>query len=217
MRIKMKHFLPVTFLTILAASPAAFAQKWEVGVAGGGSFYTSQTISNPAGNGDAKLDNGFILSAWLGNNSSGPIGGELRYDYEQSNLKLSSGGGDASFGARTNALHYDMVLRFASREARVSPFIVAGGGFKEYTGTGKEQVFQPLSDIALLTQTSQLKPLVSVGGGIKFQVASNVLFRVEVHDFLTPFPEKVIAPALGSKVGGWLSDFAATAGISFTF
>jgi len=217
MRIIMKHFLPVTFLTVLLFVPAAFAQKWEVGVAGGGSFFTSETITNPAGNGEAKLANGLIVSAWLGNNSSGPIGGEFRYDYEQSNLKLSSNGTDVSFGARTHSIHYDVALRFASRESRVSPFIVAGAGFRDYMGTGKEQVFQPLSNIALLTQTSQLKPLVSVGGGIKFQVAQNVLFRVEVHDFLTPFPEKVIAPALGSKVGGWLQDFAATAGISFTF
>src|SRR5579864_3267926 len=218
MRINMKHFLPFTFLTLLAAAPAAFAQKWEVGVAGGGSFYTSQTFTNPAGNGEGKLANGFILSGWLGNNTGGQIGGELRYDYEQSDLKLSSNGTSVSFGgARTNAIHYDMVLRFAAHESRVSPFIAAGVGVKDYSGTGKEQVFQPLSDAALLTKTSQFKPLISVGGGIKFQVASNVQFRVEVHDFLTPFPDKVIAPALGSKVGGWLSDFAATAGLSFSF
>ena len=212
----MKQFLPITFLVLLAA-PAAFAQRWEVGVAGGGSFYTSQTVSNPSGSGEAKFGNGFIVSAWLDNNSSGAIGGELRYDYEQSNLNLSSGGASTSLSGRSNAVHYDMALRFASHEARVSPYVVAGAGFKQYSGTGTEQVFQPLSNIALLTQTSQLEPLVSVGGGVKFQVASNVLFRVEVHDFLTPFPTKVIAPAAGSKIGGWLSDFAATAGISFTF
>jgi hypothetical protein len=199
----MKHFLPFTFLTLLATAPAAFAQNWEVGVAGGGNFYTSQTFTNPAGNAEAKLASGFIVSAWLGNNTSGPFGGELRYDYEHSDLKLTSNGTSVSFGgAQTHAIHYD---------------VVAGGGFKDYSGTGKEQVFQSLSNIALLTKTNQLKPLISVGGGIKFQVASNVQFRVEIHDFLTPFPDKVIAPALGSKVGGWLSDFAATAGLSFSF
>jgi len=217
MRTMMKHFLPVMFLMLAAVSPAAFAQKWEVGVAGGGSFYTSQSFTSPSGSAEGKLANGFIVSGWLGNNSSGPIGGEIRYDYEQSDLRLSSAGTQVSFGARTHAIHYDFVLRFGSHESKVTPFIVGGAGIKDYVGTGKEQVFQPLSDIALLTQTSQFKPLVSVGGGVKFQVANNVQFRVEVHDFLTPFPEKVIAPALGSKVGGWLSDFAATAGLSFSF
>jgi opacity protein-like surface antigen len=214
----MKHFLPFTFLTLLATAPLAFAQSLEVGAGGGGNFYTSQTFANPAGNAAAKLASGFIVSAWLDNNTSGPLGGELRYDYEHSDLKLSSNGTSVSFGgARTNAIHYDAVLHFAPHEARVIPYVTGGVGIKDYSGTGKEQVFQPLSEIALLTKTSQFKPLIAVGGGIKFQVASNVTFRVELHDFLTPFPDKVIAPALGSKVGGWLSDFAATAGISFSF
>jgi hypothetical protein len=214
----MKHFLPFTFLTLLATAPAAFAQNWEVGAGGGGNFYTSQTFTNPAGNASAKLASGFIVSAWLDNNTSGQFSGELRYDYEHSDLKLSSGGTDVSFGgAQTNAIHYDAVFRFASHEARVSPYVTGGVGIKDYSGTGTEQVFQPLSDIALLTKTSQFKPLLVVGGGVKFQIASNVIFRVELHDFLTPFPDKVIAPALGSKVGGWLSDFAAMAGISFSF
>ena len=213
----MKHFLPITFFALLAAGPAALAQKWEVGVGGGGNFYTSQTFTNPVGHADAKLANGFAVSAWLGNNSSKLIGGELRYDYEQSDLKLSSGGTNVSFGAHTNAIHYDFLLNFAPKESRISPFVAGGAGVKVYTGTGKEQAFQPLSNIALLTKTSQLKPLVSVGAGIKFHVASAVQFRVEVHDYLTPFPKDVIAPAAGSKIGGWLSDFVALAGLSFTF
>jgi len=214
----MKHFLPFTFFAVLAVAPAAFAQKWEVGVGGGGSFYTAQSVTNVLGNADAKLANGYIVSAWLGNNSGKTLGGELRYDYEQSDLKLSSGGTSASFGAHTNAIHYDFVLNFnRSNEARVAPFLAAGAGVKVYTGTGKEQAFQPLSNIALLTKTSEIKPLVSVGGGVKFRVASAVQFRVEVRDYLTPFPKNVIAPALGSKVGGWLSDFVAMAGLSFTF
>ena len=212
----MKHFLPITFLALLAA-PLALAQKWEVGVGGGGNFYTSQTFTSPAGSADAKLANGIAVSAWLGNNSSKLIGGELRYDYEQSDLKLSSGGTNVSFGAHTNAVHYDFVLNFAGKESGVAPFVAAGAGIKVYTGTGTEQAFQPLSNIALLTKTSQFKPLVSVGAGVKFHVARAVQFRVEIHDYLTPFPKDVIAPTTTSKVGGWLSDFVAMAGLSFTF
>src|SRR5579864_1363863 len=183
----MKHFLPVTFFVVLAAAPAALAQKWEVGVAGGGSFYTSKSFTNPLGNADAKLANGFIVSGWLGNNSGRLLGGELRYDYEQSSLQLSSGGTNVSFGAHTQAVHYDFVLNFASHEARVSPFVAAGAGVKVYSGTGQEQAFQPLSNIALLTKTNQLKPMVSVGGGVKFRISSAIQFRAEVHDYLTPF------------------------------
>jgi Outer membrane protein beta-barrel domain len=217
MEMNMRHFLPITFVVLLATAPAALAQKWEVGLGGGGSFYTSQSFTNPAGNASGKLASGFILSGWLGNNSGKTWGGELHYDFEKSDLKLSSGSTNVNFGAHTNAIHYDAVLNFASKEARMSPFISAGGGVKVYSGTGKEQAFQPLSNIALLTKTSQLEPLVSVGGGVKFNLTSATQFRIEAHDYLTPFPSKVIAPSLGSKVGGWLSDLVVMAGISFTF
>ena len=213
----MKHFVSVMFVALAASAPMAFAQRWEVGIAGGGNFYTSQTFKNAVGNADAGLANGFAVSAWLGNNTSNVVGGELRYDYERSDLKLSSGGTQVNFGAQTNAIHYDFLLHFAPSESPVRPFVAAGGGVKHYSGTGAEQAFQPLSNIALLTKTSQIEPLVSIGGGLKFNLAKSVHLRLEVHDYLTPFPKNVIAPAQGSKVGGWLSDFVVSAGLSFAF
>jgi hypothetical protein len=213
----MKHFLSVMFLSLLALAPAAMAQRWEVGVGGGGSFYTSQTIQNPLGNVNAGLSDGYAVSAWLDNNIGNFFGGELRYDYENPNLQLSSGGTKASFGAHTNAIHYDFLVHFAPTEARIRPFLAAGAGIKTYTGAGTEQAFQPLSNIALLTKGDDITALVSVGGGIKFLVAKSVILRLEAHDYLTPFPTNVIAPALGSKAGGWLSDFVVEAGLSFAF
>jgi hypothetical protein len=213
----MKHFASVMFFTLLASAPAALAQRWEVGVAGGGSFYTQQTFKNAAASANAGLANGFAASAWLGNNGSNLFGGELRYDYERSDLKLSSGGTSVNFGGQTNAIHYDFLLHFTPSESHVRPFVAAGAGVKVYSGTGTEQAFQPLSNVALLTKTSELKALVSVGGGVKISLAKNAMLRLEVHDFLTPFPKNVIAPAQGSTFGGWLSDFVAQAGISFAF
>ena len=49
----MRHFLSITFFALTALASAAFAQKWEVGAAGGGSFFTSETVTNPAGNAQA--------------------------------------------------------------------------------------------------------------------------------------------------------------------
>jgi len=213
----MKHLLSITFVTLLATAPAAFAQKWEVGVAGGGSFSTSQTFKNPVGNADAGFSNGLAASAWLGNNGSGLISGELRYDYEHTNLKLSSGGTNVSFGAMTNAIHYDFVLHFAPSESHIRPFVAAGAGVKLFSGTGREPESQPLSNIALLTKTSQMEPLVSVGGGVKVALSRSVQLRLEAHDFLSPFPKNVIAPSPGSTVSGWLQDFVIMAGLSFTF
>ena len=218
MRDTMKHFLSLMFLAIAVAAPAAFAQKWEIGFAAGGSFLTSETISNPAGNADATRDPGLAVSAWLDNNiGSGLFGGELRYDHENGDLKLSSGGTSARFASQSNAVHYDFLYNFASSESVVRPFIAAGGGVKWYSGTGTEQVYQPLANIAVFSDVRDLRPLVSVGAGVKFNVAKAMLLRLEVHDYLTPFPSNLIAPVNGSSVGGWLQDFVVSAGLSFGF
>jgi Outer membrane protein beta-barrel domain len=214
----MKHFLSLMFLALAAAAPLAFAQKWEVGVGAGGSFQTSETITNPAGDANAGRDAGLAVSAWLDNNiGSGVFGGELRYDHEAGDLKLSSNGTTVKFGSQSNAVHYDVVINFASSESAVRPFIEAGAGVKWYTGTGTEQVYQPLSNIAVFSDVKDLRALVSVGAGLKFNIAKSVLLRLEVHDYLTPFPNQLIAPVNGSTVGGWVNDLVAQVGIGFAF
>jgi hypothetical protein len=213
----MKHFRFTAFLIMLACMPSMFGQKWEVGGGVGASFYTSQDYKNAVSAAKAGLSDGLLASFWLENNSSNLVGGELRYDYENTNLKLSSGSSSVSFGANTHAFHYDFHLHFTPRGSRVRPFVAAGGGVKLYRGTGKEAAFQPLSSLALLTKANEITGLVSVGAGIKLAVARALQLRFEVHDYLTPFPKTVIAPAQGSKVSGWLQDFVASAGLSVTF
>lgn len=212
----MKHLVPVLFLASVVATPAAFAQKWEVGIGAGGSFFTSQTITNPAGNADVTRQPGVALSAWIDNTiGSGLFGGELRYDYEMGDLKLSSGGTSTTFASRSNAIHYDFQFNFASSEAAVRPFVEAGGGVKWYSGTGTEQVFQPLSNIAVFSDVRDVRPLVSVGGGVKFNIAKSTMMRLEVHDYLTSFPSNLIAPVNGSSGGGWFQDIVVSAGLSW--
>jgi hypothetical protein len=214
----MKHILPLMSLAIAVATPAAFAQKWEVGFGVGGSFLTSDTIDSPAGNASATRNPGIAESVWLDNTiGSGLFGGELRYDHENGDLKLSSGGTSTTFGSQSNAIHYDFNVNFASSEAAIRPFVEAGGGVKWYSGTGTEQVVQPLSNIAVFSDVRDMRPLISVGAGIKFNVAKSTLLRIEVHDYLTPFPSTLIAPVTGNNVSGWLQDFVVSAGLSFAF
>jgi len=212
----MKHFSLLLTLA-LACAPAVLAQKWEVGVGIGGAFNNAQKFTNAIGTADASLSNGMAASAWLGNNLHGRIGGEVRYDYEMTNLRLSSGGTSASFGANTQAVHYDVLFHFTSQEASIRPFVAAGAGVKFFHGTGTETAFQPLQGIALLTKTSETKGLVSLGGGIKFNLNRLLQLRVEAHEYITPFPTKVIAPAQGSKTSGWLMDFVPMGALAITF
>src|SRR6266849_5842218 len=200
----------------VAVTPAAMAQRWEVGGGAGGGFYTSQDVSAPGGSAAAKIQSNVAGSAWLDNNGGGHWGGEVRYDYQRGDLQLSSGGTQATFGAETHALHYDFLWHATPNGSKIRPFLAAGGGIKVYQGTGTEAAFQPLSSFALLTKDQDLTGLISVGGGVKVQVAPHIQFRLDVHDYVTRFPNKVITPNQNSKVGGWLQAIVPIASIVFT-
>ena len=201
----------------LALIPGAFAQRWEVGGAVGGGFYNSHDVSAPGGTASAKILSNISGSAWVGNNGRARWGGEFRFDYQLGDLQLNQNGTQTTFGANSYAIHYDVLYHFAETEARVRPFVSAGAGLKGYRGTGTEAAFQPLSGFALLSKQQDLTGLVSIGAGIKVALTPHIQVRVEVHDYMTPFPNKVITPARGASVGGWMQDFVPAVGLAYTF
>jgi hypothetical protein len=201
----------------LALAPAALAQKWEFGAGVGGSTYPSHDVKNGSATAQANIETNLAASVWLDENSQGHWGGEARYDYERGDLQLKSGNSTATFGAESHAMHYDFVAQSGGRESRARLFLAAGGGVKIYRGTGAEQPFQPLSQFALLTKTTDLRPLVSVGAGLKWQLSHALQIRLEVHDYMTPFPKEVITPNFNSSVSGWLHNLVPMGGISYTF
>jgi hypothetical protein len=174
-------------------------------VSGGGGSATTGFKSGPA------------FGGVVGHNLYPHLSGEVRYGYLMSDLKLSSGGNQASFNGMAHVLHYDLLIHPNRRGSKVQPFVAAGGGMKLFRGTGKEAAYQPLNEFAYLTRTGEVKPMISVGAGAKVTVAPNVLVRVEFRDYITPFPKEVIAPAPGAKISGWLHHFVPLVGISFTF
>jgi hypothetical protein len=197
---------------------AAWGQKWEVGGAVGGGFYTSSDIPAPGSpaSAAATIQTNLQGSVWLGNDSPGKWGGELRYDYQMGDLHLSQGSTTASFAAHSQAIHYDLLWNFLGNESPVQPFLAVGAGIKIFQGTGAQVLYQPLSNIALLTQAQDLVPMASGGAGLKFKIAPHVNLRLDVHDYLTPFPKQVITPVSG-KTPSWLQDFVPAAGLSFVF
>jgi hypothetical protein len=199
----------------LALAPAAIAQKWEFGGGAGGGFYTSQDVTSAAGSAAAKIQTNIVGSALLGNNGQGRWGGELRYEYQRGALELSQGSTNATFDAHTHQFHYDVLWHTNSAGSRIRPFVSVGGGVKLYQGTGSEVVYQPLSNFALLTKQQDLTPMVSAGAGVKFRIGSRMQVRFDVHDYLSPFPKKVITPNTGAKTGGWLQDFVPMISLAF--
>jgi Outer membrane protein beta-barrel domain len=218
MRFNSRSVALLAFLSGLGAGlPACWAQKWEVGALGGGSFYMDASVSSPSGSGNAGIKPGMAAGAFVGNNLNKNFGGELRYEYLTGDLKVSGNGGEATFAGNSQAIHYDMLFHFAPTEARVRPFVSAGGGVKIYSGTGNPTVTQPASNLALLTNTHQTAGLGVFGGGFKAAISKNISLRVEVKDFLSPFPKQVIAPAPGAKIGSILNEIVVMAGLGIAF
>ena len=213
----MKSICTSIFAALVVIAPACFAQKWEVGGLTGGGFSTGLTVSNALATASTGLANGLAFGAVLGQNLYPGVSGELRYAYHFSDLQISGSGQSASFRGVTHSLHYDILLHPRSTRSRAQPFVAAGGGMRVFSGVGTESPYQPLSNLALLTKTQQWMPMVTFGGGVKFAVAPRVALRFEVRDYLTRFPTKVIAPAPGARLSGWLHDFVPMAGITFVF
>jgi len=199
----------------LGSLPAALAQKWEFGGGVGTGFYTPKDITSPAGTASAKIDSNIAGSAWIGNDK-GRWAGEIRYDYQRGALALNQDSTHATFGAESHAMHYDFLWQPSSGEARVRPFVSFGGGIKIYRGTGTEAVVQPLSKIALLTKAQDLLPMASLGAGFKVALSPRLQLRLELHDYLTPFPKQVITPAVNGSVGSmWINDFVPMVALAF--
>lgn len=209
--------LSLLFLGLLFIPSAVYAQRWEFGAGAAGTFYTSRNVSAASLKAKAGFDNGWGATAWLGNDMYKYLSGELRYMYQNNALKLEGNGQTYTFGARSQSIHYDFLLHATPRGSKIRPFVAAGAGFRGYEGTGREVAVQPLSNVAFLTKTTEWVPLVSVGGGIKFQAAKHVSFRAEFRDYLTPVPRNLITPAPGVKIDGWYNNFVALFGVSFLF
>jgi hypothetical protein len=207
----------VYLLTAILIALPAFAQKYEFGVQGGISFYDKKTVTNARGSADAGFKLGYAAGFTIGHNMYQHIGGEVRYTFLQNVMKLNSGSTEATFGSQAHAIHYDFLIHAKGLDSPVRPYVAFGGGIKYYRGTGAEQTFQPLGNIAILTKTSDTKGLASVGGGVKLKMTDKIWLRLDVHDYLTPFPKNIIAPNSGSSVGGWMNNIVGTGGITFTF
>jgi Outer membrane protein beta-barrel domain len=214
---RLYRMLGVCGLGLMAMAPSVMAQRWEFGGGIGGSFYLSRDISNGSAKASAGIDTNIASGVWLGEDLSNKWGGEVRYDYQRGDAQLSSGGVSTSSSGESHAIHYDILWHVTPRGSKVRPFLGAGAGIKVYRVTGQELVSQPLSQFALLTKGNELEPLLSLGAGIKWQVAPSFQVRIEVHDYITPFPKEIITPNVGSHVAGVLQNIVPMLAIAYTF
>jgi hypothetical protein len=212
----MKKTVGIFAFLAMAAFPA-LAQDWEVGGVAGGSFLPGVSVSSPLGSATTGFKTGFTVGAFVSQSVSKHFSGEIRYSYMQSDLKLSSGGSTADFSGNAHLVHYDILYHPAKSLAKAQPFIAFGGGMKIFQGTGTEAAVQPLSQFGYFTKTHEVKPMASVGVGVRMQISKRAYLRAEVRDFITPFPKEVIAPAPGASFGSILHDIVPMVGISYAY
>jgi hypothetical protein len=213
MRLIARYLLMLCFLSWAAA----LAQEWELGAHGGFGYPLNPDVTSAAGSGSAGLKYGPAAGVVAGNNMYERLSGEMHYVYRSSNLKVTGANQEAGFGGESHMVHYDLLYHAADRDARIRPFLAGGGGIRVFRGTGTEAAYQPAARFALLTKTQEIKALVSVGGGVKMALSDALYLRMEIRDYISPFPKEVVAPAPGAKIKGWLHDFVPMVGIGVRF
>lgn len=204
-------------LLILVTATTCLAQDWEISGLGGYAFSPKFEARSNAGKADAGFRNSIAAGVALGNDMYKRWGGEFRYLYRPGAAELESNGQKFSFASRQHLIHYDMLWYAADRGARMRPYFAFGAGIKFVQGVGTEKAFQPLGQYAILTKTSQVLPLVDVGGGVKYRFGATGVFRVEGRYYLSPAADEVISPLPGGSVKGWMHDFIPMIGIGLTW
>ena len=211
--------LSVCVCVALALASACVAQEpeWEVGAAAGFGFMRNATISNPTGSLSAGFDNRFAAGVVIGQDRYQHFGGEVRYTFRDNDLVLKGAGQKVNMDGNSHLVHYDLLYYALGKSSRIRPFAAAGGGIRLFGGTGHEYADQPFSDFALLTRTTQVKPLISVGGGVKVRLTNHTAIRVDFRDYISPFPENLFVTGPAAKIRGWLNDFVPLVGVSYVF
>ena len=204
-------------LLIFVLLGAARAQQFEIGALGGGGFLNGIPIRGTPASVSAGFSPGPAAGILIGHNRYARWSGEIRYLFEERDPRLTAGSSSASFSGQAHAMHYDMVFHVRPRTERMQPYLTVGGGVKVFRGTGAEMAYRPLMQYGYLTRTSEWKPMMAIGGGLKIRMGTRLLARVDFQNHITRFPQKVIAPAPGLTLGGWLLDFIPTVGLSWTF
>ena len=200
------------FLAIWTAQ----AQQREIGILGGGGFSNHAGIQGATG-ASAGFAPGPAVGVLIGQDLYSRWSGEIRYLLELRDAHLRSSGTTAGFSGQAHALHYDLVFHSRPHHYPLRPYVAAGGGVKIYRGTGAETAYRPLMQYGYLTRTHDLKPMLTVGGGVKFRLGERLLGRIDFRDQFTRFPVKVITPAPGMAIQAWLHDLVPTFGLTWMF
>ncbi len=103
---------------------AGVAQEWELGVLGGYGVSTKLTATSAVGEeADTGFEGGLALGAFIGQNITDYLGGEIRYVYRSSEMLVEGGGEKAAFTGHSHLFHYDVMVHTEPTGSDMRPFI----------------------------------------------------------------------------------------------
>lgn len=202
-------------LSLLLAGGLCQAQ-WEIGAFGGFAKDIGVKVENSSISADAGFKPAPIVGVRAGQTIN-RLGGEVTYLYRFGAAQLKGNGQTAEFDAEQHLITADFLWHFNDKEAKVRPFLVFGGGARVIRGIGVEHAYQPLSQLAVLTKTTEVNYTGDVGLGVKVRFGKIYHFRAEFRDYIGPGSAEVIAISPGAKKTGVLNDLMGLVGISFIF
>ena len=210
--------LVVVSILVGACTTSAHAQDFSAGVVGGIGLARGMTAEIPNG---ASAKAGVRSSAAAGfffrDDMYPNVSGEFRYLYRFGAHKVSNDTASASLGAHSHIFHYDLLFHLSPGSATLRPYVAVGAGGRVYQGTGTPPRTQPLSNLALLRKATETRPMLSLGGGVRWAFGGNKMLQLDLRDYITPAPRKIFAPSTTSMVSGWLHDFVPQIGLGVRF
>lgn len=194
------------------------AETWELGGIASFNFLKSTTIQRDSASAKAGLEHMAGASFYAGHREKRMLAGEFHYGFRPGALKLTGSGADVKFASSSHLVHYDLqLLPMRGNVKKWEPYFNFGGGLRYISGSGRQTAFQGYNNLAVLSRTSEILPLLSVAAGMRTKLSKHTFFRVEFRDNITPFPGKVIFVNRQASSGGWWHDFSPAVGFGVTF
>lgn len=209
----MNFKLPVMALSmmlvsglVLSGQPSASTAKkksstggefFEINLFGGGHFFKRQ--DDPP---NQEIVNGGVAGFRLTQNiwnyvsleQTGMLNGTANVGY-----RIPGTNQDYGLGARLRQFHFNPVLHFKPREARVRPFVTMGFGFDYFQITEEARrqvgsgVLTPFRQQVNLESIS--RPSFNYGGGLKAKLTERIGLRFDLRGFVSASPDFGVPPS----------------------
>ncbi len=179
--------------------------------------YRGGSVYSPSGDAGAGILNRFAAGAVFGQDLYKYVSDDIRYLYQDGHPYLDYKGVRTDIQGQSQTMTYDTLFHFTPRGSRWRPFLAAGAGAKGFLIAGPAPFPQPIPNIATLNNTDQWKFVVSLGGGLKYQVQTHVLLRLDFRDYITTFPSAEITPSPHNTARGVFEQFTPLFGVSYIF